>query len=174
MLQTLWLSPNKDSCLLLEYLADQIKIEGNANLRPFLTGTFGCRKIGCNLSKLCKCLKQKQVGVSVTRCWNKNSLMFPKFAQKEPQQYLLERKVFQNGPKTQQIFQILLSENLSPRTFKKRIIWSHSKKRQKRKMLFSNLVTLVEVAKEEGKNAFLQFTLSNGMDWSRNFCFLAT
>ena len=43
----------------------------------------------------------------------------------KPLQFLLESYVFQNSSKNNHIFGILLYENLLPRTFKNRPIWSH-------------------------------------------------
>ena len=61
--------------------------------------------------------KNTEKGNSVTKCLKNIVPMFPKVAQKWPQQFLLESELFRNGPKSHHIFGLLLHENLYPTFF---------------------------------------------------------
>ena len=63
---------------------------------------------------------------SVTRLWNKKELKcFLKLLKQCQWQLLFKGTVAWNSPKSLQMFGLFLQENLMPRTFKNRPIWSH-------------------------------------------------
>ena len=77
-----------------------------------------------------KFFRQIWTALSVTRCKNKKvATMFPKDAKTVTTAVLLWSGVFQNSPKSPQIFGLILWKKLLPRTLKNRPIrphWLHS------------------------------------------------
>ena len=71
-------------------------------------------------------------------CW-KNSPYVSKICPKISNSSFYLRVLFSKPPKSQQIFGLLFQENMSPRTFKNRPIWSHWSYVQQEQFYLQNL-----------------------------------